>query len=89
MVTDFDCWHPDHGAVDVAQVIAVLQANSSQARGLVARLPELLGATRAPCLHRCDRALDHAMMTSPDQRNPGLLAKLDVVAGRVLGGVKA
>ena len=89
MVTDFDCWHPDHGAVDVAQVIAVLQANSSQARGLVARLPDLLGATRAPCPHRCDRALDHAMMTSPGQRDPGLLAKLDVVAGRVLGGVKA
>jgi 5'-methylthioadenosine phosphorylase len=84
MVTDYDCWHESHGAVDVAQVIAVLQANAASARGLVARLPALLGIDRAPCQHGCDRALTHALMTAPDKRDPKVLAKLDVVAGRVL-----
>ncbi len=84
MVTDYDSWHPDHGAVDVAQIIATLMGNADRARGMVARLPALLGGTRAPCLHGCDRALDHAILTAPDRRDPGLLAKLDAVAGRVL-----
>ena len=84
MVTDYDCWHDGHGAVDVAQVIAVVQANADAARGLVARLPALLSATRTPCPHGCDRALTHALMTAPDRRDPDLLARLDVVAGRVL-----
>jgi len=84
MVTDYDSWHPDHGAVDVAQIIATLMGNADRARGMVARLPALLGGTRAPCPHGCDRALDHAFLTAPDRRDPGLLAKLDAVAGRVL-----
>jgi 5'-methylthioadenosine phosphorylase len=84
MVTDFDCWHPDHGAVDVAQVIATLTANSGHAKALVAGLPALLGPDRAPCPHGCDRALDHAIMTAPAKRDPDLLARLDAVAGRVL-----
>ena len=84
MVTDFDCWHESHGAVDVAQVIATLTANAGRARDLVAGLPGLLGAARAPCPHGCDRALDHALMTAPDRRDPEVLAKLDAVAGRVL-----
>lgn len=84
MVTDYDCWHPEHGAVDVAQVIAVLGGNAAHARGMVARLPALLGAERMPCPHGCDRALDNALMTAPDRRDPGLLARLDAVAGRVL-----
>ncbi|MCA3448243.1 MAG: S-methyl-5'-thioadenosine phosphorylase [Rhodobacter sp.] len=85
MVTDYDCWHPGHGAVDVAQVIAVLTGNAARASGMVARLPALLGPDRAPCPHGCDRALDFALMTAPDRRDPALLAKLDAVAGRVLG----
>ena len=84
MVTDYDCWHDAHGAVDVAQVIATLNANSSHAKDMIARLPSLLGATRAPCPHGCDRALDHAIMTAPAARDPDLLARLDAVAGRVL-----
>jgi 5'-methylthioadenosine phosphorylase len=84
MVTDYDCWHEGHGAVDVAQVIAVLQANAAAARGLVARLPALLGPDRVPCPHGCDRALTHALMTAPDKRDPELMARLDAVAGRVL-----
>ena len=85
MVTDYDCWHPGHDAVDVAQVIAVLTGNAARARGMVARLPALLGPDRAPCPHGCDRALDFALMTAPDRRDPALLAKLDAVAARVLG----
>ena len=84
MITDYDCWHPDHDQVDVAQVIATLGANAGHARALVARLPGLLGPGRAPCPHGCDRALDHAIMTAPDKRDPDLLARLDAVAGRVL-----
>lgn len=86
MVTDYDCWHPDHDAVDVAQVIRTLTANAGNARGLVASLPALLSAARAPCPCGCDRALDMALMTAPDKRDPDLLAKLDAVAGRVLKG---
>ena len=84
MVTDFDCWHPEHGAGDVAQVIAVLGANAGLGRALVARLPGVLGGTRARCPCGCDRALDHAVMTAPDQRDAGLVGRLDAVAGRVL-----
>jgi 5'-methylthioadenosine phosphorylase len=82
MVTDYDSWHPDHGAVDVAEVIATLQGNGTKARDMVARLPGLLNA--APCAAGCAQALDHAIMTAPDKRDPALLAKLDAVAGRVL-----
>ena len=84
MVTDYDCWHDGHGAVDVAQVIAVVQANAAAARGLVAALPGLLSPDRPPCPHGCDRALPHAIRTAPDRRDPHLLARLDAVAGRVL-----
>ena len=85
MITDFDSWHPDHGEVDVAQIIATLMGNADKGRSLVARLPALLGANRAPCPHGCDRALEHAILTAPEARDPTLLAKLDAVAGRVLG----
>ena len=84
MVTDFDCWHPDHGAVDVATVIATLTANAGHARNLIAVLPTLLGQERAPCPHGCDRALSHALMTAPNLRDPDLMAKLDAIAARVL-----
>ena len=86
MVTDYDCWHPGHDAVDVAAVIRTLTANSANARALVARLPGLLQDRPAPCPCGCDRALEHAVMTAPDKRDPALVARLDAVAGRVLGG---
>ena len=83
MVTDYDCWHPDHGAVDVAAVIKTLLANADAARNTVAELPKLLPA-RAPCPEGCDHALTHAIMTAPAKRDADLVAKLDAVAGRVL-----
>jgi 5'-methylthioadenosine phosphorylase len=84
MVTDYDCWHPDHDNVDVAAVIRVLTGNAEHARALVRRVVPALGGDRAPCPHGCDRALEHALITAPEARDAGLVAKLDAVAGRVL-----
>jgi len=85
MITDYDSWHPDHGEVDVTQIIATLMGNAEKGRSLVARLPALLGAERSPCPLGCDRALEHAILTAPEMRDPELLEKLDAVAGRILG----
>ena len=84
MITDYDSWHPDHGEVDVTQIIATLQGNADKARSLIKGLPDLLGLERAPCPHGCDRALEYAILTAPDKRDPEVLARLDAVAGRVL-----
>jgi len=84
MVTDYDSWHPDHGSVDIAEIIATLTGNADRARALLAHLPARLGPDRAPCPHGCDRALDHALLTAPERRDPALLDRLDAVAGRVL-----
>lgn len=84
MVTDFDCWHPGHDAVDVASVIAVMHGNIEKARRIVARLARDFPAEREDCPVGSHRALDHAIMTAPSARDPKLLAKLDAVAGRVL-----
>ena len=84
MVTDFDCWHEGHGAVDVSQVLQTLTANSASAKLLISQLPGLLNTSRAPCPHGCDRALDHALMTAPYKRDPALVGRLDAIAGRVL-----
>jgi len=84
MITDYDSWHPHHGEVDISQIIATLTGNADKGRDLVKRLPALLGADRAPCPHGCDRALDYAILTAPEARDPAMVAKLDAVAGRVL-----
>ncbi len=84
MITDYDSWHPDHGAVDITAIIATLTGNADKGRNLVRRLPALLGQTRAPCPHGCDRALEFALLTAPDSRDPALVARLGAVAGRVL-----
>ena len=84
MVTDFDCWHPDHDHVTVDQVVKVLFANADKAKALVKAVVPVLGQPRGPCPAGCDRALDHAIITAPEKRDPALLAKLDAVAGRVL-----
>jgi 5'-methylthioadenosine phosphorylase len=84
MVTDFDCWHPDHGHVTVEQVIKVLLANAERARSLVRAVVPALGQRREPCPAGCDRALDNAIITAPERRDPVLLARLNAVAGRVL-----
>jgi 5'-methylthioadenosine phosphorylase len=85
MVTDFDCWHPHHDAVTVQDIIAVLNANAEKAKRLVARLARDFPREHEPCPIGSDRALDAALITAPEARDPALLQKLDAVAGRVLG----
>jgi 5'-methylthioadenosine phosphorylase len=85
MVTDYDCWHPDHDAVTVTDIIKVLVANAEKAANLVARLARDFPREHEPCPIGSDRALDTAIITAPEARDPELLKKLDAVAGRVLG----
>ncbi len=85
MVTDYDCWHPHHDDVTVDAIIAVLLANADNARALVkATVPHVHGDTERPCARGCQTALDSALITAPEARDPEMLAKLDAVAGRVL-----
>jgi len=84
MVTDYDCWHPDHDHVTVEAIIEVLMGNANRGRDLVKNVvPRLAGRTHT-CDRGCQTALDNAIVTHPDKRDPALLAMLDAVAGRVL-----
>ncbi len=84
MVTDYDCWHPNHDDVTVEAIIKVLLQNADKARSLIRNV--------APCLHAdasapacaCRRALEHALITAPNARDPELVGRLDAIAGRVL-----
>ena len=84
MVTDYDCWHDEHTHVDVAAVIRVLQENVAKAQRLIARLARDFPKDHPACPIGSDRALDVALITSPEARDPGLVRKLSAVAGRVL-----
>ncbi len=84
MVTDFDCWHPHHDDVTVDAIIKLLLANADQARALVKALPALLKGRATACAKGCHTALDTALITAPEARDPELAARLDAVAGRVL-----
>ncbi|MGE0521652.1 MAG: S-methyl-5'-thioadenosine phosphorylase [Variibacter sp.] len=84
MVTDYDSWHLDHGTVDVSKVIATLLSNAEQAKHLIMRLAQDFPSEHEPCPIGSDRALEHAIITSSQARDPALVAKLDAVAGRVL-----
>jgi 5'-methylthioadenosine phosphorylase len=84
MVTDYDCWHPDHDHVTVETVIKVLLENAEKGRTLVKDVIPRLAGRAAACPEGCHTALDHAIITAPDARDPQRLAMLDAVAGRVL-----
>jgi 5'-methylthioadenosine phosphorylase len=88
MVTDFDCWHPEHDHVQVDDVVRVLLANAEHARELVRRAVPLLAGTALDdthaCSSGCNRALDNAILTAPSARDPEVCKKLDAVARRVL-----
>ena len=86
MVTDFDCWHPDHDPVTVEAVVKVLLENADRARALVRARGAGPGPGAGPLPGGCDRALDNAIITAPHMRDPALVARLDAVAGRVLAG---
>jgi 5'-methylthioadenosine phosphorylase len=84
MVTDFDCWHPDHDHVTVEAIVKVLLANAEKARSMVTSVAPRLQADADACACSCRSALQHALITSPDARDPQMLQRLDAVAGRVL-----
>jgi 5'-methylthioadenosine phosphorylase len=86
MVTDYDCWHPDHDAVEVADIVKVMHENSGKVARLVGRLAQDFPSEHEACPVGSDRALDYAIITSPEARDPALVRKLDAVAGRVLQG---
>lgn len=83
MVTDFDSWREADEGVDAAEVLTVMARNADLARHIVRRFAKLLpkGRTASPI----DTALDHAIVTAKDARDPVLVAKLQAVAGRALG----
>jgi len=85
MVTDFDCWHPDHDHVQVSDVIRVLNANSANAKELLRQVIPRIAGDSGPCAHGCDRALEYAVLTPADKRDPELMSRLDAIAGRILG----
>ncbi len=84
MVTDYDCWHEDHDAVSVEQVVKVLASNAENARSLVKNLLPRISAPRSACPYGCDTALTNTMITSKEALVPEMLHKLGAVAGRIL-----
>ena len=84
MVTDFDCWHPDHDHVSVDAIIKVLFDNADKGRSLVRAVASKLGQRTDLCEKGCQRALDTAIITAPDARDPDMIKKLESVAGRIL-----
>lgn len=85
MVTDFDCWHPDHDDVTVETIITVLMDNADKARALVREVVPMLAGRTETCHAGCHTALENALITAPDARDPALVEKLSSIAGRVLG----
>ncbi len=84
MVTDYDCWHPDHDHVTVEQIIGVLKSNADHARSLIKALVGELKRTQKSCGQGCQKALEYALITAPDARDPEVLRRLDAVAGRMI-----
>ncbi len=83
MVTDFDCWHPDHDSVEVSDIIETLTNNSSKAQRIIETLPEFLKSNKEPCSLGCNNALDDAIITAPEKRDPKVLKTLDVLLQRL------
>ncbi|MDA8231795.1 MAG: S-methyl-5'-thioadenosine phosphorylase [Magnetospirillum sp.] len=84
MVTDYDCWHPEHDAVTVDQVVKMLLENAARARALVAAIAPKVRSRTGPCAKGCHTALDNAIITAPEWRDAAVAARLDAVAGRAL-----
>ena len=83
MVTDFDCWHPDHDSVEVSDIIKTLTENSSNAQKIIEALPDFLKSDRNLCGLGCNNALDNAIITAPEKRDKDLIQKLDVILERI------
>jgi 5'-methylthioadenosine phosphorylase len=85
MVTDYDCWHPNHDDVTVDAIVKVLLANADKARSLVKTVAPLVHADQHAAGCSCRSALQYAIITAPEARDAGMAEKLSAVAGRVLG----
>lgn len=85
MVTDYDSWHPDHGEIDIPSILAVMKANTENAARLVTRLARDFPKEHPACPDGSDKALEYAIITPPEARDPQLVAKLNAVAGRIIG----
>jgi 5'-methylthioadenosine phosphorylase len=84
MVTDYDCWHPDHDHVSVEAIIRVLTQNAEKGRALVSQVAPKLAGREDSCVHGCHAALGAALITAPEARDPEVVARLDAIAGRML-----
>jgi 5'-methylthioadenosine phosphorylase len=84
MVTDYDCWHPQHDDVTVQMIIQTLTENAGRARSLVSEVAPRVASFTGGCEHGCSTALEYALITAPEARDPELTARLGIVAGRVL-----
>jgi 5'-methylthioadenosine phosphorylase len=84
MVTDYDCWHPDHDDVTVEAIIKVLTENAERARTLIRQVAPRIQGDRSAETCACRKALDHALITAPDRRDPRLMKRLEAIAGRVI-----
>jgi len=83
MVTDFDCWHPDHDSVEVSDIIETLNNNSSKAQKIIDALPDFLNSNRDLCSLGCNNSLDNAIITAPEKRDPKVIKTLDVLLQRL------
>ena len=83
MVTDFDCWHPNHDSVEVSDIIETLTNNSSKAQKIIEALPEFLKSDRDLCSLGCNNALDNAIITAPEKRDPKVMKTLDILLQRL------
>ena len=83
MVTDFDCWHPDHESFEVSDIIETLTNNSSKAQKIIEALPDFLKSEKDLCSQGCNNALDNAIITAPERRDPKVLQTLDILLQRL------
>jgi 5'-methylthioadenosine phosphorylase len=83
MVTDYDCWRP--GNVSVPEMLAVMAGNIQSVQHLIAGLLHAIPREHQACPIGSDRALEFAIVTAAEKRDPALLAKLDAILARVLG----
>jgi len=84
MVTDYDCWHPNHDDVTVEAIVKVLLANADKARALVKSVAPLVHNDKKACDCGCRSALQYAIITAPEARDAAMVEKLSAVAGRML-----
>ena len=84
MVTDYDCWHPNHDDVTVDAIVKVLLANADKARALVKSVAPRVHSDSNAAACGCRSALQYAIITALEARDAKMVEKLSAVAGRML-----